>query len=93
MNINNLKKGLESYVNLYVPIKQEKFENGEVAQNDSLLKTLIVWLVVGFAIYISFRYNKKFVFGDFLLAFFCAPCYILYHLAMTGLGGLLDTNK
>ena len=89
MVLNTIKKTLESYVNVYIPKKQEKF--AETAQNSafSIITTIIWWLVLGFAIYLSFRCNNKFMLGDFLLALFCAPCYVLYHLATSGLCGLI----
>ncbi len=86
-----LKKALESYANLYFPIKKEKFDTttGMPIPQPSVFQMLITWIVVGFAIYLSFRCQGKFNLGSFLLAFFCSPCYILYHLATSGLCGLI----
>jgi hypothetical protein len=89
MVLNTLKKSLESYINIYFPKKQEKFEDGKTTQTTSYLNMIIMWLVVGFAVYLSFRCNPTFMLGDFLFAFFCAPCYILYRLAYSGLCGLI----
>lgn len=86
-----LKKALESYANLYFPIKKENFDEttGTIIPQVSIVHMLISWIVVGFAIYLSFRCHGKFNLGGFLLAFFCSPCYILYHLATSGLCGLI----
>ena len=91
MVIDISKKSLETYINLYVPKKQEKYADGEKESTygSSIINTIIWWLVLGFAIYLSFRCNGKFMLGDFLLAFFCTPCYIIYHLATSGLCGLI----
>jgi hypothetical protein len=94
MVLETIKKGLETYVNVYVPKenKNEKFkDNGKKEETNgfSIIYNIIWWIVIGFAIYLSFRCNGKFMLGDFLLAFICAPCYIIYHLAMTGLCGLI----
>ena len=91
MVLNTIKKTLESYINVYFPKKQEKYADGETEPKSgfSIITTIIWWLVLGFAIYLSFRCNNKFMLGDFLLAFFCAPCYVLYHLATSGLCGLI----
>jgi hypothetical protein len=89
MLVDKAKKMIESYVNLYIP-KKEKFEN-ETADDNSynLIVTIISWLVLGFAIYLSFRCKKGFDIGHFLLAVFCAPCYIIYQLATSSLCGLI----
>jgi hypothetical protein len=86
-----LKKALESYANLYLPIKKENFDEttGMIIPQVSIIHMLISWIVVGFAIYLSFRCHGEFKLGSFLLAFFCSPCYILYHLATSGLCGLI----
>lgn len=93
MVLNSIKKGLEMYANVYIPKigKKEKFAEGETTQMSiaSLIYNIIWLFVFGFAIYLSFKCNGKFMLGDFLLAFFCAPCYILYHLATSGLCGLI----
>ena len=93
MVLETIKKVLETYVNVYVPKKnkKEKFKDDETEEKSgfSIIHTIIWWIVMGFAIYLSFKCNGKFILGDFLLALFCAPCYIIYHLAMTGLCGLI----
>jgi hypothetical protein len=86
----NIKKVLETYVNLYIPNKKEKFDaEGKPMSAFSFIYIMIMWLVTGFAIYLSFRCHRKFNLGAFLLAFFFAPFYIIYHLAVTGLCGLM----
>jgi hypothetical protein len=85
-----LKKALESYANLYFPFnkisKKEKFDE---TSSEYIIGLLVYWLVNLFAIYLSFRCNKGFNFGSFLLAFFFGPFYIIYHLAVTNLCGLV----
>ncbi len=86
MNLKNLEKD----INLYIPNKKEKFNAEENPTTlASFIYSIIGLLVAGFAIYLSFRCHKGFNLGAFLLAFFCSPCYILYHLAVTGLCGLM----
>ncbi len=89
MVLNTVKKTLESYINVYIPNKKEKFGETQPQSGMSTISTVIMWLVFVFAIYLSFRCNQKFMLCDFLLAFFCAPCYVLYHLATSGLCGLI----
>ena len=93
MLVDTAKKVIESYVNLYIPKKKEKFDADNTNNNSSydFLTSIISMLVLGFAIYLSFRCNKGFNIGHFLLAFFCAPCYIIYHLATSSLCGLIKT--
>ena len=91
MLVDKAKIMIESYVNLYIPKKPEKF-NSDDNTNDytfNLLTTIISWLVLGFAIYLSFKCKKGFDIGHFLLAVFCAPCYIIYQLATSQLCGLI----
>ena len=84
-----IKKALESYVNLYIPIKREKFGPNESGSSYGGVHYLITFIVYCFAIYLSVRCNNGFNLGSFLLAFFCAPCYIIYHLATSRLCGLI----
>ncbi len=39
----------------------------------------VVWL---YAVYLSFKCNKGFSLGSFLLAFCCSPCYVAYRYAV-----------
>jgi hypothetical protein len=90
MVVDTAKKIIESYVNLYIPKKKEKFTSvNKGVPLMSLITAFISWLVAVFAIYLSFRCSKGFNIGQLLLALFCAPCYILYHLAVTKLCGLI----
>ena len=46
-----------------------------------LIYSLVNLALMIYAIYLSFKCNSKFSFGEFLLAFCCSPCYIAYKLA------------
>ena len=93
MLVDTAKKMIESYVNLYIPKKSEKFDTDNSTNDDSynILITIISWVVLGFAIYLSFRCKKGFDIWQFLLALFCAPCYIIYQLATSQLCGLIKS--
>jgi hypothetical protein len=88
MFVEKAKKMLESYVNLYIP-KKEKFDTNTTDDSYNLLVNVFSWIVLIFAIYLSFRCKKGFDIGHILLAVFCAPCYIVYHLATSNLCGLI----
>jgi hypothetical protein len=47
----------------------------------SYIKNLFFFAVFIYAIYLSFKCNAGFSFGDFLAAFCCSPCYVAYRLA------------
>ena len=87
MVVNTIKKVMETYKELYFPKKKEQFDDSNYIFNITL--TIIVWIVSGFAIYLSFKCSKGFEIGQFLLALFFAPIYIIYHLAVTNLCGLM----
>ncbi len=89
MVVNTIKKVMETYANLYIPKrKKEKFDD-ESSSNYDLLTIIIVWVVSLFAIYLSFKCSNGFNLGQFLLAFIFPPFYIIYHLAVSNLCGLL----
>jgi hypothetical protein len=87
--MNIPKKILKTYSSLYIPRKSENFES-EGDATYSLLINLISWIVLGFAVYLSFRCNKGFNLGGFLVALFFSPIYIIYHLATSKLCGLMQ---
>jgi hypothetical protein len=88
--MNNIpNKILKTYSSLYIPRKSEHFES-EGDATYSLFINLISWIILGFAVYLSFRCNKRFDLVNFLVAFFFAPFYIIYHLATTKLCGLMQ---
>jgi hypothetical protein len=87
MILNNMKQILENYINSFIPNK-EKFNNIET-NFMYFIEMIIKWLVKGFAIYLSFRCNNGFELSSFLLAFIFSPIYIIYHLAVTNLCGLI----
>jgi hypothetical protein len=86
MIVDTAKKIIESYVNLYIPKKKERFN--ETNFFDTILS--IIWsLVTLFAIYLSFRCSNGFNIGQLLLAMLFPPIYIVYYLATGNLCGLL----
>ena len=81
-------KIIKTYSSMFFPKKREHFENSsDYLYNITMV--MISWIIFGFAIYLSFRWHKGFDLGGFLLAVFFSPFYILYHLALTNLGGLM----
>ena len=88
MIVNTIKKVMESYKNLYIPKKKENFD--DTSTMFEYVAIIIMWIVTLFAIYLSFKCNKGFDLGQFLLAFVFAPFYIVYHLAVTNLCGLMN---
>ncbi len=103
MVIDTIKKVMETYTNLYFPDiykkKSEKFDdNGDTYYEDQcnegscyylIIMAIVSWLVTGFAVYLSFKCSNGFGIGEFLLAIFFAPFYILYHLIATKLCGMM----
>jgi hypothetical protein len=89
MVVNTIKKIMETYANLYIP-KQKKEKFDDTSSSYGYITMIIMWFVSLFAIYLSFKCNNGFNWGHFLLAFFFAPFYIVYHLAVTRLCGLID---
>ncbi len=98
--MNTFKKIIETYSNLYFPninFKKETFDyNEDNEDNDNeiiceykIIMTIISWLITGFAIYLSFRCSNGFSLGQFLLALFFTPFYIIYHLITTKLCGMI----
>ncbi len=78
---NNVKKFIENYKNLYIPRNKEKFNC--VSTDD--ISSIIWWILIGYAVYLSFKCSKGFNLGQFLLAFTFAPFYIIYHIFATNL--------
>ncbi len=94
MIINIFKKTLESYINLYIPKKKEMFDdNGNSYYIDitlyNIIMTIILWLLTGFAAYLSFKCSNGFSIGPFILAILFAPFYIIYHIFATNLCGII----
>jgi hypothetical protein len=92
MIVDTAKKIIESYVNLYIPIKKKEKFNNYKNSNTNIIDFIIIlisWFVGGFAIYLSFKCSNGFNIGQLLLALLFAPCYILYHLATSKLCGLI----
>ena len=94
MTINILQKTLESYINLYIPKKIEKFDdNGNTYYDDpnsyNIIMIIVSWLITGFAAYLSFKCSNGFSMGPFLLAMLFAPFYIIYHIFATNLCGMI----
>ena len=83
------KKVLETYTNIYLPKKREHYENNENPLY-TMVMTIVAWTILGFAVYLSFKCENKFDMTQFLLALFFAPFYIIYHLAVTRLCGLMQ---
>jgi hypothetical protein len=86
MDIPN--KIIKTYSSMFFPKKREHFENSSGFLYN-IIMVIISWIIFGFAIYLSFRCHKGFNLGGFLLALFFSPFYILYHLALTNLCGLM----
>ncbi len=82
------KKIIRTYSSMFFPKKKEDFNNSSDYMYN-ITMVLISWIIFGFAIYLSFRCHKGFNLGGFLLAFFFSPFYIIYHLALTNLCGLM----
>jgi hypothetical protein len=90
--MNTIKNLSATWLGNFIPVvgpKAEGFEDAVETQQPSLIHSIIWWLITGFAIYLSWRCNSGFDVLHFLAALCCAPCYILYHLAATGLCGML----
>jgi hypothetical protein len=82
-------KVIKTYSSMYFPKKKEHFNsNGDIVYNITMV--IISWIILGFAIYLSFRCHKGFDLGGFLLALFFSPFYVIYHLALTKLCGLMN---
>jgi hypothetical protein len=65
--------------------KQQPNPDCSACPKSNTLQTIIsfFWtLVTIFAIYLTFKCNKGFNFGEFLLACCCAPFYVAYKLAV-----------
>ena len=63
------------------PAKAEK-------DNDSLMSKIMSWVwffVMLYAIFYSFKLNKGFSLGSFLLAIFFSPVYLIYGISKIGL--------
>lgn len=90
MPLDNVKKVMETYVNLYVPQRKEKF-NEDTKPVDMII-SLILWIVTGFSVYLSFKCNKGFNFVHLLLALFFSPIYIIYQFAQEGFCGLREVK-
>jgi hypothetical protein len=91
MDITNIpKKLIKTYSSMYFPKKKEQFNSDSDFLYNSMM-TLIAWIILGFAVYLSFRCNKgqPFNLGGLLLAIFFSPFYVIYHLAVTNLCGLM----
>ena len=82
------KKILETYSNIYIPRKKEHYENNENTIYN-LVMYIVAWTIMGFAVYLSFKCENKFDMTQFLLAILFSPFYIIYHLAVTRLCGLM----
>jgi hypothetical protein len=91
MTINILQKTLETYINLYIPKKKEKFDDNDLNDSSSydIIVIIISWLITGFAAYLSFKCSRGFSMGPFLLAIIFSPFYIIYHIFSTNLCGLI----
>ncbi len=82
------KKIIKTYSSMFFPKKRENLnKSSDFLYNITMV--IISWIIFGFAIYLSFRCHNGFDLGGFLLAFFFSPFYILYHLALTNLCGLM----
>jgi len=82
------KKILETYSDIYFPKKKEHYENTGNFLYDTVMY-VVAWTILGFAVYLSFKCENKFDMTQFLLALLFAPFYIIYHLAVTRLCGLM----
>ena len=81
------KKILSTYSSMYFPKKKEQFNTaGDVIYN--LTMVIISWIILGFAVYLSFRCNKGFNFISIILAILFTPFYIIYHFFVTKLCGM-----
>ncbi len=92
MIFDTAKKFIENYKNLYFPQKKEKFDDDSCYESLTIydfIVAMISWLVTGFAIYLSFKCSNGFNICQFLLALFCSPFYIIYHIFATKLCGLM----
>ncbi len=80
MGSNNIKKIMENYTSLYVPsVRKNKCNNTE------MISSLIWWILVGYASYLSFRCSNGFNLGQFALAILFPQFYIIYHIFATNL--------
>jgi hypothetical protein len=81
MGSNNIKKIMENYTNLYIP--RNKDDNKCITSE--LISSIIIWILTGYAAYLSFKCSKGFNLGQLLLAVFFSPFYIIYHIFATNL--------
>jgi len=83
---DKVKNIVNKYIDLYPPIKIEGLDDeSPIYHISNLIFTFIVFL----AVYLSFKCNNGFIFGDFILAIFFAPFYIIYQLAVNNMCGML----
>ena len=80
---NNIKKFIETYKNLYIPSKKEKFNSNCISADD--ISSIIIWILTGYAVYLSFKCNNGFNLCQFVLALLFSPFYIIYHIFATNL--------
>jgi hypothetical protein len=78
---NNVKKFIENYKNLYIPRKKENFN----CNSSEFISSFIMWLLTGYAVYLSFKCSNGFNLGQFTLALLFSPLYIIYHIFATNL--------
>ena len=86
--MNLLEKILNTYSNIYFPKKKENYEQTEDIIY-TILMGIIAWIILGVAVYLSFKCNNNFILGDVLLAVLFSPLYIIYHLFATKLCGIM----
>jgi len=82
------KKILTTYSNIYFPKKKEHYDRPEDVIY-MMVMGIVAWIILGFAVYLSFKCNDKFILGDVLLAVLFSPLYIIYHLFATKLCGMM----
>ncbi len=82
------KKILNTYSSIYIPKKREHYERNDKSFVQFTM-SLIAWFILGFAVYLSFKCSNKFDLMQFIIAILFSPFYIIYHLAVTDLCGLM----
>lgn len=81
--VNNVAQQALSLVGLIDDtfVGSEQTETVNDMSIGKLIYSLVNLALMIYAIYLSFKCNKKFSLGHFLMAFCCSPCYVAYKLA------------
>lgn len=66
----------------YIETKKSSSEGFSAASNLNFIYMIIMIVTFFVAIYLSIKCHKGINVIDFLIAFCCSPCYVLYRIAL-----------